>query len=286
MTWKRIKEQGKAGGMHHPGGLDPADEELDQHAFIMLGKEALFLCHMTMFDHEEHCHQFAFRAKISDAAMNAYRSALGTSRPVNGGYWDKTLFLASSAKDLLNIPQLQSGYRRAFLADMYQGVPDQPKDLGWPWSDQVRKSYLVMEDVVVWIERIVFSRHFDFALERPRKLSYVLFGEGSEAHMTNFQVTPPDFDHVVTLKGAPSWLPKRKLEAGVPVQFDKDSQPSGRPVNCQDPLPPGPYRVKYAGQGHANYEVEIASTWWFSTRILNPADPCATGQGGGHHGRP
>lgn len=277
----------------HGGDLDPKSEEMEQHAFLMLGKQSLFGCHMTMFDHEGHCYQMVLRVTLPDAAMKKYRDALGTSRPVPGGALPETLFLANSAKDRFSIPQLQSGRRRSFLADIYQGVPARQKNEGWPWSqkdpadaDKHRTPYLLVEDIVVEVDRVVFARHFDFGLERPRKLTYVLFGEGDEAHMTNYQIKDPDFDHVLSLESPPGWLPESKLGAGIQVTFNIDSRPGSQHVHCSNPLPPGRYHVQYQGQGATAYEVNVAKTWWFSTAIVNKTDPCAatSGAGAGHEG--
>jgi hypothetical protein len=75
--------------------------------------------------------------------------------------------------------------------------------------------------------------------------------------MTIFQVTEPEFDHIVSLERAPRWLPPAKLEAGVQVTFGIDSQPNGARVHCDDPLQPGRYAVKYQGQGPASFDVTV-----------------------------
>jgi hypothetical protein len=59
----------------------------------------------------------------------------------------------------------------------------------------------------VTIERVVYFRHFSMSFQPPDPLTYVLFGFGDEAHMTNCQTKEPDFDHIVSLAEAPDWLP-------------------------------------------------------------------------------
>ena len=92
--------------------------------------------------------------------------------------------------------------------------------------------------------------------------------------MTNFQVSEPDFDHVLSLGSLPPWLPHLKLLAGVNVSFGIDSRPSGGLVYCADPLPPGKNSVRYQGQGPW-LEIDVRKTWWFSTEVINSHNPCA-----------
>jgi hypothetical protein len=244
------------------GGLDPGDMELDRHAFIMLGERALFLCHMTMFDMEAHCYQMICRATLPDYAMKLYRDGLKNA-PL------ETFFLGNTETDGLTVADLASGARRSFSANIFRGVPDRPKSDGWPWDN--RPGYLVVGDVAVTIERVVYFRHFDFGLEHPKTLTYILFGAGNEAHLSHFQTKEPDFDHVLTLAGAPDWVPARKLEAGLHVTFP--TLPT-LPIRCANPLRPGVQDVQYQGQG-ATRPIRIGHTWWFSTKIVNSEDPCA-----------
>jgi hypothetical protein len=249
-------------GHQHGGPLNPLNIDPGQHAFIMLGEKALFLCHMTMFDMEEHCYQLILRATLPDETMKLYLAGLNQSPRT-------TYFLGNSNSDLLTVADLASGARRGFLADLFRGVPDRPKSDGWPWDG--RPQFLVAANVEVTVDRVVYHRHFDMGLEHPKKLTYVLFGEGDEAHLNHFQTKEPDFDHVLSLSGRPDWLPKRKLEASVHVTFPSLAS---SPLHCRDPLDPGVHDVQYQGQG-ATLKLGVRESWWFSTAIVNSKDPCA-----------
>jgi|SRR5687767_11165765 len=265
---------------HHGGALDPRDMLGDQHAFIMLGRKALFLVHMTMFGMEHHCYQLVLRALLPDEAMKAYVDHLGKRQGQPGAHWPETLFLGNSALDPVTIPELQCGLRRGFLADLYHGLPPGPHT-EWPWNKH--PAYRVMERVPVTIQRVVYARHFDFGFPFPEKLTYVVFGENDEAHMTNYQTKVPDFDHVLSLAERPAWLPEPKLRAAVQVTFDHPTQP----VPCQDPLAQRKkWDVLYQGQG-SPWPVTLGKTWWRGTAVLNgSSDPCAGNRGGHHAGHP
>lgn len=256
--------------------LDPADTSPAQHAFIMLGKKTVFLCHMAMFDHEDHCYQLIMRATLPDFALKRYLDGSRESP-------EASFFLANSKRDELLVPDIASGARRSFSADIFRNAPHRAKSEGWPWAG--RSGYLVIGDVPVTVDHIVYCRHFDFGLEKPPYLKYLLFGNGDEAHLTHYQTPTPDFDHILSLEKVPVWLPPRKVEMGVHVTFpDLREDPK---YLCVNPLQAGQeYGVRYYGQGPRR-EIVVGRTWWFSAAIMNARDPCVprvSGQppAGGH----
>jgi hypothetical protein len=230
-----------------------------QHAFVMLGERTLFLCHLTMFHDEEHRFQLVLRATLPDYAMQAYLE----DRRRNP---DQTYFLGNSPGDLITVQSLQIGQRIGFIADVFRGIPIRRDYPEWPWKTEEP----LIAQVPLQIDRIVYARHFDFGLGYPEKLTYVVFGSGDEAHLTHYQVKEPDFDHVLSLAGAPGWLPPLALEAGVHVNF------VDRPhaVPCANPLTARVENVTYAGLPAPIYTVEPGKTYWFSTKIVNMHDPC------------
>lgn len=244
------------------GGEMGMDDAMDQHAFVMLGAQTLFLAHLTMFHMEDHLYQLVVRASLPDDAMAIYRA----QRKLNP---DETYFLGNSGEDLLTVPQIQTGMRNFFIGDIFRGIPKKKKYLSWPWKGQRP----VISRVRVTIERVVHYRHFDFNLEYPRDLTYLLFGAGNEAHLHHYQVKQPDFDHTLSLAEAPAWLPVQKLEAGVPVNFP--SLPHR--IHCTNPLVNKRYEVQYAGRANERHHLKIGRSWWCSTKVVNDPDhdPCA-----------
>jgi hypothetical protein len=262
----------------------------EQHAFAMLGLKTLFLCHLTMFRMEDHMYQLVVRAKLPDYAMQQYVAERKKAPQ------EIVFFLGNSAQDLMTVPELQTGARSRFLADIFRDIPGPGPDgqyqPAWPWKDVTP----VIKGVPVTVERIVYFRHFDYNLSLPRDLSYVLFGSGDEAHITHYQVSEPDFDHVVSLAKAPDWLPPMQLEAGVPITIlgvpnnSKDGcGPAGHKIYCSNPLTKESYPVSYAGYSCVGYplyddkgnllvdtKIYLTHYCWFSTKVVNlMKDPCA-----------
>ena len=226
----------------------------------MTGLNTLFLCHLTMLHMEEHKYEVVLGAALEEDVMGRY---VADSREHPGA----TYFLGNSERDPLTMPALKTGRRVGFLGDVYRGIPEKPHYHEWPWKGEQP----LLANVEVTVERVVAYRHFDLNLEYPRSLTYLLFGAGLEAALYHYQTREPDFDHVVALTEAPSWLPSEQLEAGIHVNF-----PALRstPPYCESPLRERTYDVQYEGVDPPR-KISIARSVWFSTKITNVDDPCA-----------
>jgi hypothetical protein len=246
---------------------DPAlvDNTPSQHAFIMVGRETLFICHLTMYGMEEHNFQLVLHTRLPSEAMRQYNQDR-ESHPNN------TYFLGNSPQDLLTVPDMQSGARPYFIADVFRGIPQLPKYVSWPWADQTP----IIRGVPLVIERVVYFRHLAMTFEAPTTLTYALFGSGNEAHLTNYQTKIPDFDHVVSLAEAPAWLTSTQLQSGVHVSIN--AHRTADKIPCADPLPasnettPAVCMVKYRGTG-PDRSIKIGYHHWFCTKISNDPEP-------------
>ncbi len=258
--------------MHNDDGCGMIANPPDQHAFVMLGTKTLFLCHLTMFIMEEHRYQLVMRVSLPDYVYREYLHERKT-HPVT------TYFLGNSEQDLMSVPELQTGVRTGFIGDVFRGIPDPspadnpeyPHYKEWPWKGVTP----AISHIPVTIERIVYYRHFDFNLNYPNELTYVLFGRGDEAHLTHYQTKEPDFDHVISLAEAPDWLPSQQLEAGVHVNIPGML---GNRASCSNPLTDASYRVQYAGISLEKCDsiIKIGFNHWCTTKVVNSKekDPC------------
>lgn len=240
------------------------------HAFVMLGSKTLFLCHLTMYKWEPHMFQFVVEATLPDAAMERYRKE-------HQAHPKDTYFLGNSPQDLMTLPEIQSGKRTNFLCDVFRGMP--PIYDHWPWEGMTP----VIANVRVTVKRIVYFRLFSLNMLPPETLTYIVFGSGDEAHMTNYQTKDPDFDQVVSLEEAPKWVPARELEAGIvidipdiprvpaPPQGSTEPPPT---VHCSNPLTESSLvKARYRAAGDSK-EIRIGTSYWFCTKIANNIDPC------------
>jgi hypothetical protein len=240
-----------------------------QHAFVVLGKDPLFLSHLTMFHMPEHRFQMIVSVrldKISAARLEKDRQANPSA----------TYFLGNTAAGEFKLTKLASGRAHAIQADLFRGIPDQPYYTEWPWKGVTP----LIGDITVEVARIVYFRQFDVDIPAPEDLTYILFGSERMAHLAHHQTAWPDFDHVITLAQRPEWIDVEEIESGVPITFrGLKTRPRGA-LHCKDPLPAGTYEAHYDGAGHlpaagTQGPIVIGRSDWFSTKIVNiPNDPC------------
>jgi len=248
----------------HAPGAKPED---NQHAFILVGDKTLFLCHMTMFHMEEHCHQLVLRISVPEP-LHRQIQQWRKERP------DEPLFMATPTG--IDIADLVIGTTRELQMALHRGIPA-PDEGGeyhhWPWDGLAP----AVADVRVTLARVVLHRHFHLGFPPPQSLTYFLFGTGDEAHMQSYQFAEPDYDHVLSLAAVPDWLPANKLEAGTIVSFPAFDRV---PVPLANRLLPGRHEADYHGFSSylgnpiaPTFPLQVGRTWWWSLSPLNVLMP-------------
>lgn len=200
-----------------------------QHAMTLVGHETVFAVHMTQFYMEEHKYQLIFEVRFPPEIA----ASLDSHRRRNPRDW---FVLSNDESDLFTIPQIASGRKTSYRAKIFQGLPDfthkaEENPHFYPWSpDRVLP---LLADFTVEVGRIVTYRPFVHHNSLQDYASYLLWGRGGEAHMTNLQnghlnsdrfealSFGPDFDHVLSLRGRPDGLDDAQLEAGIAVSVPK-----------------------------------------------------------------
>jgi hypothetical protein len=213
----------------------------DQHGFVMMGRDTLFLDHLPMFHMENHRYQLILQASIPSEAMSAYLKA-SQENP------DQPMILGNLSNDLFTLPQVLTGDVTSFQADIFVGLPENP-DTDKP----------LVHDVTVSITRVVHCHHFAEQFAFPNSLTYVLFGRGGEAFMSHYQSKEPDFQHIVQLAEAPAWLQAASLEMGVLVNFPTMSGGG----YSENPLTGTSYEVQYYGET-PQYPIALKNTLFWS----------------------
>lgn len=261
---------------HHPPGPPPSGPQVDPgeyashpHAFIMVGREALFGCHMTSLWMSGHTYQIVLRLHVPFDVTQTYKAAIVeplTAADAARYHAPRTCFVTCFPEPF-PLPELLLG-RRTFLGQLNRGFPKQ--FTGWPWGNETP----LKDRFPVDVERVVYFRHFDYRMAYPETQTYILFGERDEAHLYHYQTKELDYDQVASLKSAPSWLHPQRLRAGVHVSFP---DLCGGHTPCQDPFVARmDWRVQYQGTGRER-DLTVAQTQWFSTLVTNSpgAPPCS-----------
>jgi hypothetical protein len=254
-----------------------------QHALTLVGRETVFGVHMTQYHHEEHKYQLVLRLELPAAALDAFREG---REDCPGDFF--VLCNAESKPDLMTIPQLASGARTTFRANIFQGLPpfsdeDEKDPHFFPWA--LARVKPITAEFEVRVARVVYYRVFAHHYELPAFATYLLFGAGGEAHMNNIQTARlatgpfespafgPDYDHVMSLKAAPGWLDRPLLEAGVVVTTPAvrlRDPGTGQPrIPCDPPFRKGTeFEMLYRGIGPAR-SVTAGETYLFATAVCN-----------------
>ncbi|MBT8409351.1 MAG: hypothetical protein KJN93_06980 [Alphaproteobacteria bacterium] len=224
-------------GAHH-AGPGKITNMAHRHAFTLVGTRHIFGVHMTQYHCEIHKYQLVMEftlPKAVHARLNELQKAFPSDFFVLCNKANPTPHGApgGSKKKQANefsIPELVAR-RETFSADIFQGLPPMPPpdeqgEHYFPWNESV--CIPAIPDVEVTIRRTVMFRPFAHHESLPPYATYLVFGRGDEAHMTNLQTAHlasgqfqpqafgPDYDHVMSLKGSTKdWLEPAMLEAGI-----------------------------------------------------------------------
>ncbi|MCL4798253.1 MAG: hypothetical protein KJ025_01620 [Burkholderiales bacterium] len=260
-----------------------------QHALTLVGRDTVFGVHMTQYHCEEHKYQLVLKLELPPEALSAYREQR-EAFPLD------YFCLCNDERDLMTIPDLASGKRASFRANIFQGLPpfgpeDEQDPHFFPWA--LTRVEPIAGGFEARIARVVFHRAFAHHYELPEFATYLLFGEGGEAHMNNVQTARlasgpfeaaafgPDYDHAMSLEAAPKWLHPTLLEAGIIVTTPsvrlRDPQTRLPTIPCKQPFPKGgTLDVLYRGIGPAR-QVTAGASYLFGTAVCNSPSliPCS-----------
>src|SRR5687767_3548700 len=87
-----------------------------RHAFVVVGSDTIFLCHVINLWMEGHNYELVLEVHIPDRA----RDALLKDRAERG----KAHFLGNQENALVKLPDLKTGACAKFPSDVWAGIPD------------------------------------------------------------------------------------------------------------------------------------------------------------------
>lgn len=215
----------------------------DIHGFVMLGGATLFLEHLPMFNMENHEYQCILEASIPAEAKQACNRQREQFPSI-------PLVLANLSTDLFTLPDVASGRRTSFEAEIVIWETDNPDN-----------NPRLIKQVTVTIQRVVHNRHFNARFPRPSMLTYVLFGRGEEIYLSHYLNQAPEFMHLLEVSSAPDWLSAEQIEASVLIHFPEVSQPASHDRSL---LAAGAYKVQYEGK-ETIFNLTIGQTLWRSS---------------------
>ncbi|CAH0991026.1 hypothetical protein SIN8267_01127 [Sinobacterium norvegicum] len=248
---------------HHHSGDDTPGSLADvpgNHGMFMVGDKSLFLLHMPMFTNEKHMYQVILKAELSPEMMSYYRQ-LRAENP------SKAYNLINVDNDKFTLPDLKSGQVTSFKATLFDGYSNDGG--GTPGK-------ILKNNIAVKVSKVVVFRHFNFSIDRPAALNFIIFGEGDEMHLSHYIARDPDFQQIITLSTDIDWLSEAQIESGVELSF---AELPSMPTPCRSPLMNKTYTVQFQGNPDIGRSLDLTDSKqiWFSTgNLLNAKDPCVT----------
>lgn len=256
-----------------------------QHAFVLVGNKTHFAVHMTQFHCELHKYQLIFKI-----TLNGKDDAL---RKLQKKHPRDALFFCNGdnkATEWFSIPEIGSGRLTTLKGNIFLGLRRPPPEDKmpanfFPWSlDRVKPA---IADVTVTVERVVLFRPYAHHERHPDHLTFFLWGEGDEAHVTNKQIGRrsstvyeaasygPDVDMVASLATAPDWLEETMLCAGTVVStpaIRNYDDAGNRTVPPKPPFEEGkPVTMLYRGMTPGRSAV-FGPTFMYCTAVINSGD--------------
>jgi hypothetical protein len=232
----------------------------NSHGMFMLGTSTLYLCHMPMFGKEDHRYQVTLQAHLDPTSWSTFLAD-------KQQHLDQAYNLINEDSDLFILPDVANGTVTSFVADVFRGYSNSGGGTPGPQ---------IITAATVTIDRVVRFRALDQDIPRPSHLTYVLFGDGNQAHLDHYIADDPDFQHLLTLASVPNWLSVSQLRAGVDVAF---IGMNSTPIGCSSPLTADTYQVMFEGLASTNVTLNLgtdASVWYSTGNMLNSHDPCDT----------
>lgn len=230
------------------------------HAFVLLGDQTVYGCHLGMFHMPEHHYQVIIQVTLGrdDKYEDAREKYLKEQklRPAV-----TFVVINPPGKEML-LPEMLD--KRSFPAEIW-AVPD---------TDFAKKE-IIVTGLTVTIDKVLYDRKFNPEEIPPVKPRYLLFGSSDRAHMTHYMTKDPDYQLTLDLDSI-SGLTSEQLANGVLIDL-KNIQEHHKPES--DPL--CVYRGKHVDYtlvdpGIMDYTIgklEIGATHSFDVKILNSTDP-------------
>jgi hypothetical protein len=179
---------------------------------LVFGGEAIYASHLPMFM-PQHRYQGVWEVSFGEEGDEVYRAE--RAKPVNAG---KMFSLSPNEK--FRLPELASG-RTSFKADVFLGHFERPGHR------------LILPDATVTLRRQAHWHPFRAAHARPKPLTYVLFGKGSETYLAHWISTAPNYDQVlaVTPSAALAEIPAG-AQIVLPARADGEPLRAGESVSA------------------------------------------------------
>lgn len=168
----------------------PAKETPSTHSFVVVGRDSIYLHHISLFQDANHQYEVTLEAGLEDPAAQkayqAYRKQYGYELTV----LDPEYFI---------LGELDTGKRTSFRASFFRKRWEVPID--------------GLQGVVVRVKRKLLFRHFAATDSYPPRLTYQMVGSGQEVFLIHRISAAPNFQEVFKLAKPLDFLTSQLLDS-------------------------------------------------------------------------
>jgi len=204
------------------GAVSVEDEE-SVHGMLIVGEQTVFLSHLPIFG-SPHDYQVlleaAFAKPGSDPQVDYFNDRKRTGTKIY-----------TLEPERFVLPRLAAAAPlRSFKANIYRGHFER-----FP-TQRAKEAARIAQNVDVNVTRVIHFRKFDPTAAKPAQLAYLLFGKGAELFLAHVITTPPDFDHILSVKALNHKFTDGELSPGTPIVFPGKTNAVSKRIRGVEPV--------------------------------------------------
>lgn len=235
-------------------------EHDDKHTFLLAGEATIFGHHLAMFHIPNHQYELLLKIGLPQEVKQAYLEDLRRNPDSFHG-------VQIPETHATVLPPIGTGKVKEFTAHLFRLTP---VDNGT--RRKLTDITPAGADFKVKVDRVLRFRHLiREKINRPATLTYLVFGEGKEAHMAHQLAVPMDYDQLIRLGEVPPGISGADLATGVKVTipgFADTSTP--QKTFTTNPLTAGSYEAVREGGGAGKVTLTPGAQHWWNYTSLNP----------------
>jgi hypothetical protein len=234
---------------------DHEHEDPSVHSFILAGRETVFGYHLAMFGMAEHRYQVVLEYDLPNDITELYLK----DRADHPDSWHAV----RNTQDMV-LPPIGDGTMTEYPARL-----DRVTQTG---NGEDRIWEPISNGFTARITRVLNFRRFDDHEAFPAHLTYLIYGQGNEAHIAHRLVKRPHYEQIITLTRVPAGVTQDDLANAVELTIPTvpDNGHDGRPWTTR-PLPDPAYDAQlHRTPGTPTpITLDLADERWWNITTLN-----------------
>ncbi|NUJ99600.1 hypothetical protein HRW23_10415 [Streptomyces lunaelactis] len=232
---------------------DHEHEDPSVHSFLLAGRKTIHGYHLAMFGMAEHRYQVLLKYNLPTDVINTYL--------MDAQAHPESFYAVRNTEPML-LPPVGDGTLTEYPARL-----DRVTQTG---NGEDRVFEPIKEGFTARIKEVLNFRRFtqeDF----PAHLTYLIYGEGDEAHIAHRLVDRPHFEQIITLRHVPDGLTQDDLSRAVEVTIPSvpDNGHGNEPWTTR-PLPNSDYKAVLHRNGTAQpITLPLGDERWWNITTLN-----------------